>query len=275
MIQAKIITPDSIMLVVDGDSFTITSESHRNYDEIRSALAEGDNDYVESLIDIAEQLKIGFKNDRVSIVDGKVYIDDVRLSLVLEDRIISMVDEGFDAAPMCKFVENLYQNPSAQSVDQLYAFLEKCNLPITEDGCFIAYKRVRDNYTDVHSGKFDNSIGQVVEMIRNQVNDNRNQTCSSGLHFCSQSYLAHFGGSRIMIVKINPRDVVSIPNDYGDAKGRCCKYEVIGELVGDEVKDPASVVESSTVYNPYATDNDDDWDDWEEDWGDGDDALPE
>ena len=33
-----------------------------------------------------------------------------------------------------------------------------------------------------------------------------------------------------MILKINPRDVVSIPTDYNDSKGRCCRYEVIGEV---------------------------------------------
>jgi hypothetical protein len=52
------------------------------------------------------------------------------------------------------------------------------------------------------------------------------------LHFCSQEYLPHFGGSdsRVVIVKINPRDVVSIPTDYNNAKGRACRYEVIGEV---------------------------------------------
>jgi hypothetical protein len=33
-----------------------------------------------------------------------------------------------------------------------------------------------------------------------------------------------------MILKINPRDVVSIPNDYGYSKGRACRYEIVGEL---------------------------------------------
>jgi hypothetical protein len=32
-----------------------------------------------------------------------------------------------------------------------------------------------------------------------------------------------------MILKINPRDVVAIPADYNNTKGRCCRYEVIGE----------------------------------------------
>ena len=41
-----------------------------------------------------------------------------------------------------------------------------------------------------------------------------------------------FGGSdsRTMILKINPADVVSIPTDYNNSKGRTCRYEVIGEL---------------------------------------------
>ena len=121
-------------------------------------------------------------------------------------------------------------NPSYRAVNELYGFLEKNNLPITPDGHFLAYKRVRDDYKDVYSGTMDNSIGKIVEMERNLVNDDKNQTCSSGLHFCSEGYLNHFGGDRTVIVKINPRDVVSIPTDYDNSKGRACRYEVIGEV---------------------------------------------
>jgi hypothetical protein len=56
-------------------------------------------------------------------------------------------------------------------VTELYGFLEKGNLPITNDGHFLAYKKVRKDYKDCHSGTMDNSIGQVVEMERNQVDD--------------------------------------------------------------------------------------------------------
>ena len=87
-------------------------------------------------------------------------------------------------------------------------------------------------------------------MERNKVDDNQNNTCSSGLHFCSKEYLSHFGGSdsRTMIVKINPADVVSIPTDYNNSKGRACKYVVVGELgvdpdeaFTDSVQDNANV----------------------------------
>jgi hypothetical protein len=33
-----------------------------------------------------------------------------------------------------------------------------------------------------------------------------------------------------VIVKINPADVVSIPADYNDAKGRTWRYVVVGEM---------------------------------------------
>jgi hypothetical protein len=144
--------------------------------------------------------------------------------------MITMLQEGFPVEPMIAFMENLMQNPSKRAVTELYGFLEKNNLPITPDGHFLAYKKVRDNFFDVHTGAMDNSVGQVVEMERNKVDDDKNNTCSTGLHFCGLSYLSHFGGERTVIVKINPADVVSIPTDYNDAKGRACRYEVIGEL---------------------------------------------
>jgi hypothetical protein len=150
--------------------------------------------------------------------------------------MIAMLQEGFPIEPMVAFMENLYSNPSKRAVTELYGFLEKNNLPITPDGHFLAYKKVRHNFLDVHSGTMDNSPGTIVEMERNQVDDNKDQTCSTGLHFCGMSYLSCFGGERTVIVKINPRDVVSIPSDYNEAKGRACRYEVIGELNVDPDK---------------------------------------
>jgi hypothetical protein len=67
-------------------------------------------------------------------------------------------------------------------------------------------------------------------MKRNMVDDDPESTCSRGLHFCSQNYLGFYGRGRTMIVKVNPRDVVSIPVDYKNAKGRACRYEIYGEL---------------------------------------------
>jgi len=138
---------------------------------------------------------------------------------------------------MKRFLRNLEQNPSRTAVQELYDFLESGQMPITDDGCFLAYKKVRRDYTDIFTGKFDNSVGAKPEMPRNRVDDNRENTCSRGLHFCSLAYLPHFGagtGNRVMIVKVNPADVVSIPKDYNFTKGRACTYEVVDEHTGPQ-----------------------------------------
>ena len=169
-----------------------------------------------------------------------------------------MLTEDFPIEPLVLFVENLMENPSRRAVQELYGFLEKNSLPITPDGHFLAYKKVRDDYKDIHSGTMDNSVGQIVEMERNAVDDDKDRTCSTGLHFCSQDYLPHFGtgpGNRVVILKINPRDVVSIPSDYNDSKGRACRYEVIDELevdAGDAFTAPVQV-----TANDYDTELDD------------------
>ena len=77
----------------------------------------------------------------------------------------------------------------------------------------------------------DNSPGKVVEMPRFAVEKNPNRTCAPGLHFAAWGYLQHYGyGHKTVIVKINPADVVSIPSDYNNMKGRAYKYLILKEV---------------------------------------------
>jgi hypothetical protein len=167
-----------------------------------------------------------------------------------------MYQEGFPVEPMVNFMENLMSNPSKRAVEELYAFLEKGNLPITADGCFLAYKKVRNDYLDIHSGTMDNSVGKTVEMERNEVDDDKDRTCSTGLHFCSLDYLNHFGSqdSRTVVLKINPRDVVSIPADYHSTKGRACRYEVIDEINKDAADAFVAPVQETAVVAGVSAD---------------------
>lgn len=231
-------TNDHLTIVFsDGKSITVYP-SNPNYEGIVKALRDEDEDQVKTLALPAEKLKQEFAktsvgSTRVSVTHGIVHLDGKEMHNVLTTRILQMLKEGFDVGPMSKFLENLMGNPSYRAVNELYGFLEHSNLPITDDGHFLAYKRVRGDYKDIHSGTFDNSVGKTCEMPRNAVDEDKNRTCSVGLHFCSRGYLTSYGielGSRSMIVKINPADVVSIPAEYGTTKGRCCKYVVIGEL---------------------------------------------
>lgn len=37
------------------------------------------------------------------------------------------------------------------------------------------------------------------------------------------------------MVKVNPKNVVAIPSDYNNMKGRACEYEVIG-VINEEIQ---------------------------------------
>jgi hypothetical protein len=223
-----LIQGSNIVVVIGNKSHTI-SKTHITYTKVLEAIKANDWD---SLPDIIEPKKVvlNYGKGNVSIQGETLFWKGKELNTGLSVRMIQMLQEGFPVEPMVNFMENLYKNPSKRAVTELYGFLEKNNLPITPDGHFLAYKKVRENFFDVHSGSMDNSPGKVVEMERHEVDDNRDVTCSTGLHFCGMSYLSCFGGDRTVIVKVNPADVVSIPSDYNDAKGRTCRYEVVGEL---------------------------------------------
>lgn len=223
-----IVQGSNITVVIGNQPFTI-AKSHITYPQVLEAIKAGDWDTVKEIVDPVKVI-LNFGQGNVSIIGETLTWKGRPLHNSLSTRMIAMLQEGFDVTPMANFMENLFSNPSKRAVDELYGFLEKNNLPITPDGSFLAYKRVRHNYTDCHTGTMDNSVGQVVEMERNEVDDNKDRTCSTGLHFCAHSYLGHFSGDRVVIVKINPADVVSIPSDYNDAKGRACRYEVVGEV---------------------------------------------
>lgn len=223
-----IIQGSNVVIVIDNKPHTI-SKTHITYQKVVDAIKASDWDTVKQIIDPVKVV-LNYGAGNVSIQGEKLFWKGELFNGALATRMITMLEEGFDIEPMVQFMENLMQNPSKRAVDELYGFLEKNNLPITPDGHFLAYKRVREDYLDCHSGTMNNSVGKVVEMDRNRVDDNKDNTCSTGLHFCSQEYLKSFGGARTVIVKINPRDVVSIPSDYNNSKGRACRYEVIGEL---------------------------------------------
>jgi polyhydroxyalkanoate synthesis regulator phasin len=231
---AYLINGDSVVVVMNGRQYVANKSSHPYYEKIIEAIKGGMWDSLPTLLDVKLTIT-QFTDGYVKIVDNTLYYNDEPLHNSLTERILMMFDSGFDIKPMVNFLKNLMSNPSRTAVGELFLFLEALALPITEDGCFLAYKKVRDDFKDIYSGKFDNSPGTFLEMPRNNVDDQRDRTCSQGLHFCSLSYLQYYGtssGNKVVIVKINPKDVVSIPSDYNNAKGRTCAYLVVGEYTG-------------------------------------------
>ena len=247
-----LIQGNNITIVIKNKPHTV-SKSHPTYEKVKQAIKDGAWDVVENIIDPKKQV-LNYGSGHLSIQGDKLFWKGQEFHNAMSKRMFAMMQEDFPIEPLVLFMENLMENPSYRAVNELFGFLEKNSLPITPDGHFLAYKKVNEDYKDIHSGTFDNSVGAVCEMERNAVDDDKDRTCSAGLHFCSQEYLPHFGrthGDHVMILKINPRDVVSIPVDYNNSKGRTCRYEVIGEVgvnPEDEVEFTAPVQENANSF---------------------------
>lgn len=248
------------MVFSDGTTRTV-QKTDRCWDDLQEAIKKDVSEAQLREITDPEAVLQRFTEGKLEIhVDsGQVFYDGEVLHSTLAKKLYDMYTGGYPIQPLVKFLERLQANPSHRAVTELYRFLEANLMPITDDGHFLAYKAVNAKYKDFHTGKMDNSIGQTVEMPRNQVCDDKDKTCSSGLHFAARSYAESFGyGGHLMILKIDPADVVSIPSDYNNTKGRCCRYQVIGE-VPRRFSD-ADKKYATPVYYTETPDEDAEWD---------------
>jgi len=234
-------------------------KSHPKFSEIVDlVITQKDLEAAYELVDLKAVVTKAITGSNIALQGNTLYYKGEEVHGLLGQRILEIHRLGLPVDTLIAFLDNLMNNPSKRAVDELYGFLESSRLPITDDGHFLAYKSVRSDYKDKHSGTIDNSVGQVVSMSRNKVADNKDVTCSNGLHFAAHEYASGFGGGsdRMMIMKINPRDVVSIPSDYNNQKGRCCEYIVHEEvkredsrLVGAQVVDTGSIVPPGYTRN--------------------------
>lgn len=232
---AYVTSRDVLQFRLNGSDVIIPS-NHPNYDAILNALDEGTIDAVPPLLVTVKQAIADSSDGSITIEGDELYFEGEPLHGAIARRIKQLLREGHDVKPLVNFQRNILDNPSARAREELFAFLEINNLPITPDGYFIAYKMVSATFRDIYTGKLDNSPGQTVKMLRFNVDPDKDRTCSHGLHFASLEYVRKSGwgsstrGDRLVAVKINPRDVVAIPSDYNNSKGRTCQYLVIKEL---------------------------------------------
>lgn len=247
--MAYIINNQSVTIIENNAIATCSLIDFEFAEEVLAALRRGDEQTALAIINKERAIKDWVNDeDTMMVKDRDIFfresgVEEWRpVHNALIDRIVDMRDQGFDPEPMIKFLFNINQNPSEDSKQELYGFLETNKLPVTIDGHFLAYKKVRSDFTDCHSGRFDNSPGKTVEMPRHEVDADRTRTCSRGLHVCSGGYLNHFGGARTMLIKVHPKDVVSVPTDYKNSKMRCCKYYVVKELNHEDVEKVAVYV---------------------------------
>lgn len=230
-----ILTSRTLTVNFDNQTHTL-DKGTTEFDQVVSCIKNKTYDEIPNIISAALRLK-KYSGGAVTIENGAVFMDGEELPSQLSNTILDFEKEGLPYEPLVQFWSKLKKNPSYRARNQLFSFLEHNGHPITEDGCFIAYKGVTVDFKDCHTGKFDNSVGTVVVMPRENVDDDPTHTCSAGLHVASYNY-AHsnygHGASGVTVeVKIDPADVVAVPVDYSGEKMRTCRYEVIGVSKGE------------------------------------------
>lgn len=221
-----IITEKNIVVMFD-DKVLSYPRSHKLFERIRTDLLDMRFDRLDLEENLEKHLKKSHLPDGVTIKKGVVRVDGKCLPEVLNEKVVEFYENGLPLYPIINFYRNLMENPSEESRKDLFTFLMANKIPITEKGMFRAYKKVKSNFMDSYTGTMDNSVGKVVSMPRERVNPDRTQTCSHGLHVASWEYAAKYSGEVILEIQINPKDVVSVPIDYNNAKMRVCRYKVV------------------------------------------------
>ena len=270
VLAPKFYNPDPISgyitVFIEGKQYTIRA-TDQSFPRAVEAYKVND---MEALLNIMSPTlmiqKLYAKYENIEVKDGNVFVYGEPISSVVATRILTFLAEGIDCVPIFKFITRLQNNPSKRAVDELYTFLEHENLPITSSGTFVAYKAIRNNFFDKYSGKFDNSVGNVVEMPRNKVDDNKDVGCSQGLHAGTLEYASGYAcdNDKLVLVEIDPADVVSIPTDCEFQKLRTCKYKVVAEY-----ERPLTEALYPSNYDTDYDDNvDREWDDTYNSWSD-------
>lgn len=258
-----LLTNESIVMFLNGKPTKVSKESAA-YAKIIKALSLPASKLEAAVLEILAEVnpnrdieKSGFvvRGEEVS------YKGDI-LPKPLAQKILSLIKENLPVTIFEKFWENLQKNPSRTSIHELYDFLAYKELPITDDGCFIAYRGLRNDWFSKHGntqtkvlkgtvdsfGHIYNGIGEEIEIDRGSCDDDRNKDCSVGVHAGSFDYAKDWSRGKLVAVKINPKDVVSVPTDCDCQKLRCCAYTVISE-----VKDELNVAATDNKGKPVVS----------------------
>lgn len=261
--------PRSLTIFRPGLPLSVTDENP-NYDKVRDlVVVQGTDDLkaVELLVAPAEQVadKLKKLSENISFDGSVIFYDNDPLDNGMTRHIRRVIEQHgiTDEArwvPVVRFLEKLYQNPSARSRKSLYEFLRRFDFSILPDGDFIAYKGVRKDYRSIHAGPgivngertnghLLNEVGSTIAIPRSYVDADPTQGCSHGLHVGTHRYAKGFAQGVLLRVRVNPRNVVSVPVHADYQKVRVTEYTVL----------EASDVEYTDVFYDEECDEDDDW----------------
>ncbi len=228
-----------------GNKAYVASVEHPMFNDILEALrankpARAIVNMFDARTGIIERFKKLSKNLKIDSATNNLHYEGRVLHGSLADTVVKYYYEQHeDFKPLVQFLEKVQLNPSEHSRENLFRWLQKHNFSIDVDGDLIAYKGVSPELKSIHAGgayvdgewvngNVPNQPGTQISMLRREVQFNPAVGCSFGLHAGNWRYASTFG-SRTLLVKINPADVVSVPTDSNDEKMRVSRYFVLRE----------------------------------------------
>lgn len=224
-----------INIIADGKTYTADS-THESFRKALDLCIAGDVLKALGLINVAKGVS-SYAGGNIEIKNDTVFFKGMEVGNSVVTRIIESMHDNKPFHQWVRFLEKLLANPNKRVINELYKFLDAKDIVVNDEGDVVAYRRVRNDYKDFHSGTVLYKIGTDVKMDRSKC-DESSATCSRGLHLCSKSYLPQFhgGSGKILECTVSPTDIVSIPSDYNSAKMRTCKMFVKRELTEAQAK---------------------------------------
>lgn len=269
------------IIVSEGSASLLIAASDPTYGPVRRYLVDEQGKDFATVRDLVARFRTGVKKaavEAVAVVDGdtdqaeaepyRITHGDPVEEVVLA-AAIRLTNSDADLAPLGAFLRRLESNPSQASRSQLFGWLKAGGFTLTTDGLIVGYKSVRADGRSAHAGKEpvtvqaqDGSVetvighvpypvGATVWMPRDLVNDDRNSSCSVGLHVGTFGYAERFS-ERMLVVLVNPADVVSVPTDSNAQKMRVCRLYVAARHDGDQIAETV-INHIRTVPNFEAT----------------------
>lgn len=265
MFYTHVNLPDEQSLTVHhGGEVQVIRGDYHQFDEILERV-KADDESVFELLDKAKLAANRFEplTDRIAVHNGQITYDGDIIDNSLSKTLLRFIDDEVPAeqwSALLLFFEKVMTNPQSHSRDQLYDWVDKQNLTITDEGNIVAYKGVTDDgeggYRSGYAGTaivdgqkiegyIPNYAGAVVTMPRSEVHHDPNSACSTGLHVGTYSYAQTFNHGATLTVVIDPRDFVSVPHDGSGEKARVCRY-----LVAEVTEKPLSeaIVSDDEAY---------------------------
>jgi hypothetical protein len=184
---------------------------------------------------------VEFDKDQQVVVNGRVYCTS------LTRHIQNVHKLGFPIANLLEFMRCALNNPIYDLPDKLFDFIQRNKLTVTEDGSFIGY--IGGGQPGYHPA------GQKIELPKKVW---ETYPTHGYLQFFEVGGLSNassqgFKPTRLM-VKVNPRDVMTLPDRSEKDTLFCCLYEIVGAMQAPDIrgvrveprKDPSATAQAAT-----------------------------